>query len=139
MKRLIYLLLILPLLISCSSGENLNHDIPKDPEIPSSESLKGKSFYTFLRTDNDYKEIYDVYRVFTFTSDKDVIEYQAKGSPSGDTLYVSNKGKYSYSHPNLQIKISGNLSFDFIGKMNDKRDEFTYKYSEDKTYKFIIR
>lgn len=123
----------------CSSGDDGTDPdtLPNtDPDISATESLEGQSFYCFIRTENDYTSTYDTYRVFSFTSNNEVIEHQARETPDGDTLYLPNKGKYAYSHPDLQIRIHDNLDFDFIAVMNNEKTEFIYKYSSEKSYTF---
>ena len=136
MKKIFTLLLLAVFCFGCSSDDDNDPDTSKtDPDIPATESLKGQTFYSFVRTEDAYIEVYDVYRVFSFTSDTDVIEHQAKGTPDGDTLYLPNKGKYAYSHPDLQFRIHDNLDFDFIATMNDEKTEFTYS-NPGKSYTF---
>lgn len=126
MKKFLTLLLFVTLFVSCSSDDNNDNN---GPETPKTESLKGQSFYSFLRIENDLAEgtTYDVYRVFTFTSDKEVTEHTAKGSADGDTLFI-HKGTYTYTHPDLKIKIDEDGFFmDATVKINDAKNEFSYK------------
>lgn len=132
MKKLLTLLLFVTLFVSCSSDDDgTDSDNPNTkPEVPAKESLKGQSFSGYFSTyDDGDAPAYDMYRIYSFISDKEVIEYVTKNSVEGDTI-AEYKGTYAYSHPDLQlIIIRLNIDNDHRAKMNDAHNEFYYPFS----------
>jgi len=123
MKKLLTLLLFATLLFSCSSDDD-NDD--NGPETSKTESLKGQSFSGFFSKSSDGD--FDMYRVYTFTSDKEVTEYVTKNSADGDIISTY-KGTYTYKHPNLNLIITRFGEIEHQASMNDARNEFSYPIS----------
>lgn len=134
MKKIFTLLLIAVFCFGCSSDDDgTDPDDPNtNPEVPATESLKGQTFSGFFSThDNGNDPAYDMYRVYTFTSDKEVTEYVTKNSVDGDTI-AEYKGTYAYTHPDLQLNIIIPITNDeriHKATMNNARNEFSYPIS----------
>ena len=130
MKKIFTLLLFAVFCFGCSSDDDgTDPDDPNtNPEVPATESLEGQTFAGFFQksTIGDY----DMYRVYSFISDKNVIEYVTRYSIEGDTI-AEYKGSYAYTYPDLQLKIVriGDMEDVHKGTMNDARNEFSYPIS----------
>lgn len=140
MKQLLYILFAVTLFTACSSDDDNNDiDLP-DPEFPEgkAESLAGNKFFSFIRSENLPIENgkYDEYRVFTFTSDNQVVEHTSKDSEDGEVIFKHN-GTYKYVHPNLRIIIDQDgFYLDIKATMNDSKSSFSYDVTSEKSYTF---
>ncbi|GEM_PF-5167892 len=131
MKKLLTLLLFTTLFVSCSSDDDNNG--PDEPEIPKTESLKGQTFSGFFSSyDNGDDPAYDMYRTYSFTSDKEFTEYATRDAVDGDVI-AEYKGTYSYKHPNLVLTITRvGIEMEHQATMNDVKSEFSYPISDGK-------
>ena len=134
MKKIFYLLFAVCLFAGCSSGDDDNDpdDPNTNPEVPATESLKEQTFSGYFSTyDDGDAPAYDMYRIYSFTSDKEVTEYVTKNSADGDTI-AEYKGTYAYTHPDLQLNIVIPIIDDeriHKATMNNSQNEFSYPIS----------
>jgi hypothetical protein len=135
MKKIFTLLIIAVFCFGCSSDDDGTDPDPNNPntnpEVPATESLKGQIFSGYFSTyDDGDAPAYDMYRIYSFISDKEVIEYVTKNSANGDTI-AEYKGSYAYAHPDLQLTIIrvGDIENIHKATMNDAKNEFSYPIS----------